>query len=127
MNDASVRIRIEPMSVEAEVPLGESLASALLQFGVEFPCGGTSVCGGCRVRVLKGSLPITGPDRLVFSAAELDDGWRLACQARAEMPFTLECGQWQMDILTDSSSISKGRKSGLGIAIDLGTTTIAAQ
>ena len=32
-----------------------------------------------------------------------------------------------MDILTDSSSISKGRKSGLGIAIDLGTTTIAAQ
>jgi uncharacterized 2Fe-2S/4Fe-4S cluster protein (DUF4445 family) len=115
------------MSVEAEVPLGESLASALPQFGVEFPCGGTSFCGGCGVRILKGSLPITGPDLSVFSAAELDDGWRLACQARADMPLVLECGQWHMDILTDNSGISMGCKSGLGIGIDVGTTTVAAQ
>ena len=92
MNAATVRMRIEPMSVEAEIPRGESLASALPQFGVEFPCGATSLCGGCRVRVLKGSLPTTGPDRLVFSAAELDDGWRLACQARAEMPLVSSAG-----------------------------------
>lgn len=124
---ATVRIRLEPMSVEAEVPLGESLASVVTRFGVEFPCGGTSLCGGCGVRVLKGSLPVTGPDLSVFSTAELDDGWRLACQAHADMPLVLECGQWHMDILTDNSSISLGCKSGLGIAIDLGTTTIAAQ
>jgi len=127
MNAATVRIRLEPMSVEAEVAQGESLASALPPFGVEFPCGGTSLCGGCGVRVLKGSLPVTGPDLLVFSAAELENGWRLACQAHAETPLVLECGQWHMDILTDNSSISMGCKSGLGIAIDLGTTTIAAQ
>ncbi len=127
MSVATVRIRLEPMSVEVEVPLGESLATTLPRFGVEFPCGGTGLCGGCGVRVLNGSLPSTGPDLSVFSSAELDAGWRLACQARAQMPLVLECGQWQMDILTDNSSLSAGCKSGLGIAIDLGTTTIAAQ
>jgi uncharacterized 2Fe-2S/4Fe-4S cluster protein (DUF4445 family) len=127
MNVATVRIRLEPMSVEVEVPLGESLATTLPRFGVEFPCGGTGLCGGCGVRVLDGSLPSTGSDLSVFSSAELDSGWRLACQARAQMPLVLEYGQWQMDILTDNFSLSGGCKSGLGIAIDLGTTTIAAQ
>ena len=32
-----------------------------------------------------------------------------------------------MDVLTDNSGLSGAGKSGLGIAIDLGTTTIAAQ
>jgi uncharacterized 2Fe-2S/4Fe-4S cluster protein (DUF4445 family) len=43
------------------------------------------------------------------------------------MPLVLECGQWHMDILTDNSGLTGAGKSGLGIAIDLGTTTIAAQ
>jgi uncharacterized 2Fe-2S/4Fe-4S cluster protein (DUF4445 family) len=77
--------------------------------------------------VLEGSLSITEPDRSVFSAGELADGWRLACQAHADTPLVLECGQWRMDILTDNSILSGTGKSGLGIAIDLGTTTIAAQ
>ena len=67
------------------------------------------------------------PDCSVFSAEELAGGWRLACQAHAETPLVLECGQWRMDILTDNSSLSGAGKIGLGIAIDLGTTTIAAQ
>jgi len=77
--------------------------------------------------VLAGSLPVTGSDLSVFSTGELADGWRLACQARAEMPLVLECGQWHMDVLTDNSGLSGAGKTGLGIAIDLGTTTIAAQ
>ena len=109
------------------MPRGASLALSLAQYGLEFPCGGTAQCGGCRVRVLAGSLPVTNADLSVFSAEELADGWRLACQARAEMPLVLECGQWQMDVLTDNSGLSGAGKSGLGIAIDLGTTTIAAQ
>jgi uncharacterized 2Fe-2S/4Fe-4S cluster protein (DUF4445 family) len=103
------------------------LLSALSQHGVEFPCGGTGLCGGCGIRVRAGSLPITEQDRLAFSDAELAGGWRLACQARAEMPLVLECGQWHMEVLTDNSGLSGAGKSGLGIAIDLGTTTIAAQ
>ncbi len=122
-----LRIKLEPLSVGVDVPRGASLALSLAQYGLEFPCGGAAQCGGCRVRVLAGSLPVTNADLSVFSAQKLADGWRLACQARAEMPLVLECGQWHMDVLTDNSGLSGVGKSGLGIAIDLGTTTIAAQ
>jgi uncharacterized 2Fe-2S/4Fe-4S cluster protein (DUF4445 family) len=127
MSGNKVRIQLEPLSAIVEITRGASLASALPEMGVEFPCGGTALCGACRVRVLEGSLSITESDRSIFSAKELADGWRLACQAHAETPLILECSQWCMDVLTDNSSLSGTGKCGLGIAIDLGTTTIAAQ
>ena len=127
MSVDKVRIQLEPSGVTMEVPSGTSLASVLSQHGVDFSCGGTSLCGSCRIRVLDGSLPVTEEDGAVFSVAELVSGWRLACQAHARMPLVLQCGQWQMDILTDNSTLSGMGKKGLGIAIDLGTTTIAAQ
>jgi uncharacterized 2Fe-2S/4Fe-4S cluster protein (DUF4445 family) len=123
----TVSVRLEPLSVEVAVPRGGPLVAALSGNGIEFPCGGTGVCGSCGVRVLSGSLPVTESDRECFSPQQLDDGWRLACQARADMPLVLECGQWHMDVLSDNSGMRGAGKSGLGIAIDLGTTTIAAQ
>ena len=127
MSAQVVRIRLEPLSIEFEAARDALLAPALAEHGLEFPCGGEAICGGCGVRVLAGSLPVTSQDRELFSTRQLDDGWRLACQARAEMPLVLECGQWHMDVLTDATSMAAAGKPGLGIAIDLGTTTIAAQ
>jgi uncharacterized 2Fe-2S/4Fe-4S cluster protein (DUF4445 family) len=127
MNAKKVRIQLEPSGVLIEVPRGASLNSSLSLHGIEFPCGGTGLCGGCRVRVLHGSLPVTTDDRLFFSAEDLSSGWRLACQASAETPLVLECEQWHMDVLADNAILSGRGKQGLGIAIDLGTTTIAAQ
>lgn len=140
MTAESIRIRLEPLAVELEVVRGASLVAGLAAHGVEFPCGGMGECGGCGVRVLAGSLPITEADQQFFTADELSAGWRLACQARAAEPLVLECGQWHMEILTDASAAATGRpdfspaacglrrgRDGLGIAIDLGTTTIAAQ
>jgi uncharacterized 2Fe-2S/4Fe-4S cluster protein (DUF4445 family) len=126
-----VRIRLEPLSVEFDVPRGGSLVAGLAAHGVEFPCGGMGECGGCGVRILSGSLPVTEPDREIFAADRLAAGWRLACQAHAESPLVLECAQWHMEVLADSAAAlsqipPKGRNN-LGIAIDLGTTTIAAQ
>jgi uncharacterized 2Fe-2S/4Fe-4S cluster protein (DUF4445 family) len=124
-----VRIRLEPLSVEFDLPRGGSLVSVLAAHGVEFPCGGMGECSGCQVRVLSGSLPITEADSAAFTSDQLVQGWRLACQARAHEPLVLECGQWHLQILADSTvtsteTQSKTRKK---IAIDLGTTTIAAQ
>jgi uncharacterized 2Fe-2S/4Fe-4S cluster protein (DUF4445 family) len=127
MSAEYVRIRLEPLAVEVDVPRGAALISSLSGHGVEFPCGGTGECGGCGVRVLSGSLEVTDADRTAFSQKQLDDGWRLACQAHAELPVVLECGQWHMDVLTDDAGVAGAGKRGLGIAIDLGTTTIAAQ
>jgi uncharacterized 2Fe-2S/4Fe-4S cluster protein (DUF4445 family) len=131
MSADKVRIRLEPLSVVVEVPRGEPLLSSISQLGFEFPCGGTGFCGGCKVRVLAGSVLVTEQDLSAFSPEELAHGWRLACQAHAETSIVLECVQWHMDVLTDDSgqsALKPGlRKHGLGIAIDLGTTTIAAQ
>jgi len=127
MNAEIVRIQLEPLSVALNVPRGAALASVLPELGIEFPCGAAGLCGGCGIRVLSGSLPITDQDREIFSSHELAGGWRLACQAHAETPLILECGQWQMDVLTDDVGLAAAGKRGLAIAIDLGTTTIAAQ
>jgi uncharacterized 2Fe-2S/4Fe-4S cluster protein (DUF4445 family) len=138
-----VRIRIEPQAVEFEVPRGGSLVTGLAAHGVELPCGGMGECGGCGVRVLSGSLPVTEADSDIFTVDQLVQGWRLACQARAVEPLVLDCGQWHMQILADDTRgrpilsapfaagadrvENTGLKRGLGVAIDLGTTTIAAQ
>jgi uncharacterized 2Fe-2S/4Fe-4S cluster protein (DUF4445 family) len=133
MNPETVKVRVEPLAVEVGVQRGAPLISSLSEHGVEFPCGGTGLCGGCGVRVLAGSLAITNADRTAFTSEELAHGWRLACQASAQVPLVLECGQWHMDVLADASSQAAAGlpavvgKRGLGIAIDLGTTTIAAQ
>ena len=127
MSAELVRIRLEPLAVEVDVPRGALLVSSLSDHGVEFPCGGTGFCGGCGVRVLAGSLPVTDADQRAFPAEQLASGWRLACQARAQEPLVLECGQWHMDVLTDNAGLAGAGKHGFGIAIDLGTTTIAAQ
>ncbi len=88
-------------------------------------------CSGCQVRVLSGSLPVTEADAAAFTPDQLAQGWRLACQARADEPLVLECGQWHMQILTDSAACplttNASRPKLRNIAIDLGTTTIAAQ
>jgi Na+-transporting NADH:ubiquinone oxidoreductase subunit NqrF len=105
MSVEKVLVRLEPLSVEVQVPHGALLSSSLSLYGLEFPCGGTGLCGGCGVRLLAGSLPVSEADRAVFSASQLADGWRLACQARAEDSLVLECGQWEMDVLTDSSCL----------------------
>ncbi|MGA9024004.1 MAG: ASKHA domain-containing protein [Terracidiphilus sp.] len=136
-----VRIRLEPLAVELDVPRGSSLVAALAARGVEFPCGGTGECGGCGVRLLSGSLPAAEADSGVFTAEQLASGWRLACQARALSPLVLECAQWHMQILSHAEvvpsfpavssrervGVQSTSPRGLTIAIDLGTTTIAAQ
>jgi uncharacterized 2Fe-2S/4Fe-4S cluster protein (DUF4445 family) len=125
----NVKVRLEPLAVEVRVPRGAELIGSLADHGVEFPCGGAGICGGCSVRVLAGSLAIREADRQAFTPKELEAGWRLACQAHAHEPLALECGQWEMDVLADASALAvvAPGKLGLGIAIDVGTTTIAAQ
>jgi len=127
MKPGNVNVRLEPLAVELSVACGAELLGTLADHGVEFPCGGAGNCGGCRVRVLSGLLAISNADRDIFTHEELEQGWRLACQAHADESLVLECEQWEMDVLSDASAPVAHGKRGLGVAIDLGTTTIAAQ
>ena len=46
---------------------GQRLQDLLFERGVEFPCGGAGACGGCKVRVVEGEIPITPPMREILS------------------------------------------------------------
>ncbi len=123
----TVRIELLPMGTAIEVERGSAIADILAAYGVEFPCGGSDLCGGCRVRVAEGNLAARIEDKFVFTEEELAEGWRLACRARVESPLKIEIGQWVTPVLVDATRLSGGFRSGLGIAVDVGTTTIAAQ
>jgi uncharacterized 2Fe-2S/4Fe-4S cluster protein (DUF4445 family) len=95
--------------------------------GWSSPCGGEGWCGSCKVRVLEGALPVTPEDRAALTEQELAAGWRLACWACATGSLTLEAGQWITPILADFERMPASAQPGLGIAIDVGTTTVVAQ
>jgi uncharacterized 2Fe-2S/4Fe-4S cluster protein (DUF4445 family) len=127
MPSERVRIELKPLGETLEAGRGLPLRDLLFAHGVEFPCGGRGRCKRCRVRLLEGSLAVTDADRRLLTPAELAAGWRLACHARAEGPLTLEIGQMQAPILGDDSPFEFQPREGIGVAVDLGTTTLVVQ
>jgi len=123
----SVRVELEPLGRTLEVEPGTALQEFLFAHGVEFPCGGRGKCKRCRVKVISGALAPTAEERRILGDAEIEAGWRLACRARVEGPVTLDVAQWETTILTDESVFEFTPASGLGVAVDLGTTTLVAQ
>ena len=122
-----MRIQLQPLGTTLTLPRGTPLQDVLFAQGVEFPCGGRGRCKGCRVKVLAGALPVTADDARLLNARELGEGWRLSCQATAERDLSLDLAQWETTILADNSPFDFTPRDGLGVAIDLGTTTVVGQ
>jgi len=122
-----VRIELEPLGETIHVERGTALQSVLPAYGVEFPCGGRGRCAGCRVKSTGGFLGASDDQAEVLTRDELAEGWRLACRCTVEGDVTLDIGQWETVVLADHSSFEFTPRSGAGIAVDLGTTTVAAQ
>lgn len=108
-------------------PAGTPLRDLLFAQGVEFPCGGRGRCRGCRIRVHAGTAEITAVQRERLSEEELKNGWRLACQCSLVDDLVVELRQWDAAILADDSLFAFEPRPGLGVAVDLGTTTLVAQ
>jgi uncharacterized 2Fe-2S/4Fe-4S cluster protein (DUF4445 family) len=106
---------------------GTPLRDLLFEQGVEFPCGGQGRCRGCRIRVLAGKAEINRAQQERLSAAEIAQGWRLACQCTVEGDLEIELRQWDAAILVDDTPFAFRPSQGLGVAVDLGTTTLVAQ
>lgn len=124
-NDAEVRLM--PIGAVLHVPIGTPMQDFLFEQGVEFPCGGNGRCRGCKIRLVAGEAAINDAQREHLSEIELTNGWRLACQCRVEGDVTIELRQWDASILTNESEFSFQPQEGLGIAVDIGTTTVVAQ
>lgn len=121
------RITLRPVQAELTAPAGTPLRDLLFAQGVEFPCGGQGRCRGCRVHVLEGRVPVNQAQRERLTPEEISQGWRLACQCALEDDLVIELRQWDAAILVDETPFAFEPRQGLGVAVDLGTTTLVTQ
>ena len=113
---------------------GENLLEIMLRnkIDIENNCNGKGSCGKCRVRILsdyKGEA--TKLEKEILTAEEIDSGVRLACKTKVEE--NIEIGDIKKSFL-DRNILTSGfipdiKKDNsykdYGLAIDIGTTTIA--
>lgn len=124
---STYRILLQPTRKVLDAVPGTPLRDLLFEHGVEFPCGGRGRCRGCRIRLLEGTISPNASEREVLSPGEIAQGWRLACQCIPESDLTIELRQWDSAILADDTRFDFQPRQGMGVAIDLGTTTLVAQ
>ncbi len=89
-------------------------------YSVASPCGGKGICGKCAVDV---SGEITPPDD-----REVELNCRLSCRTRllGDAFVELKSGKYVFDKSDEAKGYEKKSDwSGLGVAIDIGTTTVA--
>ena len=84
MSDNHYRVTFQPQGRAVSVLEGTTILEAAATAGlvIDTPCGGAGTCGKCRVQVSRGAVESGNADRKAFTATELADGWRLACQNR---------------------------------------------
>jgi uncharacterized 2Fe-2S/4Fe-4S cluster protein (DUF4445 family) len=117
-----IRIDFEPLGRRIEMGRGDTLLDAARQAGVRLFsfCGGVGLCDGCKVRVMEGSLSQpTEAEKQGLSSEELDQGYRLACQA---LPKT------NVKVHVPPESMSIGQRlqlEGQSIEVGLDPTVIA--
>jgi uncharacterized 2Fe-2S/4Fe-4S cluster protein (DUF4445 family) len=109
MPDQQIPVTFQPQGRMAHVLSGTKVLEAAARAGmtIETPCGGAGVCGKCRVRIASGACPPGEADRKAFTADQLRDGWRLACQTSICEPSVIHIPQEslfadQHQILTES-------------------------
>ncbi|NOZ73364.1 MAG: DUF4445 domain-containing protein [Chloroflexi bacterium] len=115
-------------TVEAEV--GSLIGDAITRTGLplEQPCAGRGTCGKCKILAEAGLAPPDEIEHKNLSEGELAVGNRLACRARVvdDVQVTLAPIVVYSNKIFRGSNRYKRGDSPLGLAIDLGSTTVAA-
>jgi len=95
MIQRKLEVRYLPFDRTTRVPPGTTLFSAAHWIGlpIDSTCGGRGTCGKCKVRVVEGRADAETADHRLLRPAEIEDGWRLSCQARIYQDMTCEVPQ----------------------------------
>lgn len=152
---ANGTVMMEKNRISLRAQTGETILSALRRAGIVLaaPCGGNGTCGKCRVGVSGDVSPVEEEERRFLGERELAAGVRLACRCRICGDFTVSVEKAAMQIETDYRAVSydaspmiaakktmggtafyredqliecvPGEAKNLGLAVDIGTTTVA--
>ena len=116
----SAPVRVERGACLSEVVMGEK------------PCGGHGKCGKCKVFATGELSPVTEEERRLLSRDEVEQGIRLACVTCV----LGECTVKTLSVNDTTEILTVGTLSDFsfaptftryGVAIDIGTTTVAAR
>jgi uncharacterized 2Fe-2S/4Fe-4S cluster protein (DUF4445 family) len=127
--------RTRAMEVQPDTRLGEIIAASELP--LEQPCAGRGTCGKCRVLIEKEDTPagermaVSALDEVehkLLSPAEQAAGYRLACRARVlgDASVVLAPVVVYSSKMFHGSDRFRQADGPLGLAVDLGSTTVAA-
>jgi uncharacterized 2Fe-2S/4Fe-4S cluster protein (DUF4445 family) len=135
-----VRFLPEGRTVTLDGPTDVFQAAAACGILLEQPCAGLARCGNCRIRVLEGAGTPSSADEEVLGAEELGQGWRPACTLTLRGSATIEVPGPTRSALPKGLGaavvpdearvpvveprVGAGRL--LGLALDIGTTSLAA-
>ncbi|MHB1151887.1 MAG: ASKHA domain-containing protein [Eubacteriales bacterium] len=118
-------------NISAGLRLMDVIAEAHTELHTDAPCGGRGTCGKCRVTVSGAVQPPDETERKFLSETELAAGIRLACRCITSGG-EVNIAAYETD--TGSAIQIEGAMSffvpaplcgGYGIAVDIGTTTVA--
>lgn len=129
----TISITVEGRTTQLPCEIGQTLSDALRSVpeAPAEPCGGRGACGKCRV-LASGALEAPdAAERALLGEEAVQSGMRLACRAR----IAGDCGVTLQK--QGTAQIAAGRAQALehlepffknwGAAVDIGTTTLAAQ
>ena len=118
-------------------PIGTTLSDLMQVHGAgHMPCGGHGKCGKCRVTVTGETSAPSEDEKRALSSSELAQGVRLACRVTVlgDCAVTTAAEQGRGQIVTHGAfPVSMNGRAfnpswdGYGVAIDIGTTTLAAR
>lgn len=114
-----------------EAPAGTLLGDVITQaeLPLEQPCAGRGTCGKCKVLVEEGAAPPDNIEQKNLTPGELALGTRLACRARVETATRVVLSPlvvYSDKVFRGDCDYTQNVEAGFGLAIDLGTTTVAA-
>ncbi len=129
MVEVTVIYGSEIKTIQAEE--GEILGDVVARTGLplEQPCAGRGTCGKCKVLVEEGTAPPDEIELKNLTPGEIALNNRLACRARVQGDTRIVLSPivvYSNKIFKGSSRYKKESSIPLGLAIDLGSTTVAA-
>ncbi|MFH2115915.1 MAG: ASKHA domain-containing protein [Spirochaetota bacterium] len=125
-------------SIEFTTRTGQTLLEALRKVdpaAIDAPCGGAGTCGKCRVRIVSGDAgEVEAEERRLVGNAGLVAGIRLACHVRPPGNLSFEKAETTgvaiiheaFSMMSDSTDPLLNEAGTYGVAVDIGTTTVAA-
>ena len=110
-----------------------SFVDVMAQLGIKYyrPCGGIGKCMSCSIRFVYGAPEITSADEMALDFSDIRNGWRLGCKCMINHDCKIQVPK---RLVSEINSVGVGiqeeelpeDKTNIAIAVDIGTTTLAA-